>query len=220
MITQVILWGAGGQAKVLRELLSFEGPRLVAVFDNDPDLPSPWPDVPLYHGWAGFTEWQVGRKDGEQIVCLVAIGGARGSDRVDIQRKLSARGVAPIVARHRTAFVAESARIGAGSQILAHAVVAVDASVGEACIVNTSASIDHECRLGDGVHICPGARLAGLVSLADHVMVGTGAVVLPRVTVGAGAVIGAGAVVTRDVGAGVCVVGNPARPIERRSLPQ
>ncbi|MGH7537098.1 MAG: acyltransferase [Gemmatimonadales bacterium] len=46
--------------------------------------------------------------------------------------------------------------------------------------------------------------------------VGTGAVILPGVTIGAGAIVGAGAVVTKDVPDGETVVGNPARPIERR----
>jgi acetyltransferase-like isoleucine patch superfamily enzyme len=46
---------------------------------------------------------------------------------------------------------------------------------------------------------------------------GTGAIVLPGVTIGAGATVGAGAVVTRDVADGATVVGNPARPLIRRS---
>ena len=41
---------------------------------------------------------------------------------------------------------------------------------------------------------------------------GSSAILLPGVTVGDGAVIGAGSVVTRDVEAGVTVMGNPARP--------
>lgn len=53
------------------------------------------------------------------------------------------------------------------------------------------------------------------VRLGDDVWVGTGAIILPGVTIGDGAIVGAGSVVTRDVPAGVTVVGNPARPVSR-----
>jgi maltose O-acetyltransferase len=62
----------------------------------------------------------------------------------------------------------------------------------------------------------PAVRRSGLeggkpIRLGDNVWIGGGAIVLPGVTVGHDAVIGAGSVVTRDVPAGVVVVGNPAR---------
>ena len=50
------------------------------------------------------------------------------------------------------------------------------------------------------------------VRIGRDVWIGGGAIILPGVTIGDGAVIGAGSVVTRDVGAGVTVMGNPARP--------
>jgi maltose O-acetyltransferase len=50
------------------------------------------------------------------------------------------------------------------------------------------------------------------VRIGSDVWIGGGAIILPGVTIGDGAVIGAGSVVTRDVGAGVTVAGNPARP--------
>jgi acetyltransferase-like isoleucine patch superfamily enzyme len=94
-------------------------------------------------------------------------------------------------------------------------VVAADAMLGAACIVNHKASVDHECRLGDGVHVAPGATLCGLVTVGDAAFIGAGAVVLPRLSIGADAVVGAGAVVTKDVPAGAVVTGNPARPHSR-----
>lgn len=216
MIDAIVFWGGSGQAKVLRELLPQDGPPIVAIFDNR-DLASPWPEVPLYHGEAGFDAWKATQPDLSRIGCLVAIGGRRGADRLRIQRALAAQGLQPLVAQHRTAFVAGSAQLGLGSQVLAHAVVAVDAVLGEACIVNTAATVDHECILGDGVHVCPGAHLAGLVSVGHEATIGTGAIILPRLRVGEGATIGAGAVVTADVAPGICVVGNPARPLEKGS---
>ena len=210
-VDRVVFWGASGQAKVLREALGSDGPRLVALFDNHPAVVSPWPDVPLHRGWSGFVAWRDAQRDLGGIGCLVAIGGDKGGDRLQLQRDLVASGLVALTVVHRTAFVAGDARLGAGSQILAGSVVAVDCTLGQACIINTGATVDHECRLGDGVHVCPGAHLAGCVTVGELAMVGTGAIILPRVNVGARAIIGAGAVVTRDVPPGATVVGNPAR---------
>ena len=51
------------------------------------------------------------------------------------------------------------------------------------------------------------------VTIGSNVWIGGSAVILPGVTIGDDAIIGAGSVVTRDVAAGVTVVGNPARPL-------
>ena len=66
----------------------------------------------------------------------------------------------------------------------------------------------------------PAARRSGIegtrrISIGHNVWLGGGAIVLPGVTIGDDAVVGAGSVVTRDVPAGVVVVGNPARVLER-----
>jgi maltose O-acetyltransferase len=49
------------------------------------------------------------------------------------------------------------------------------------------------------------------IRIGNNVWIGGGAIILPGVTIGDDAVIGAGSVVTRDVPAGVVVVGNPAK---------
>ncbi len=213
----MVLWGATGQAKVLRECLTPDGPRVVAVFDNDPHVAPPFADVPLFLGEAGLQAWLARMPSLSEVGCLVAVGGERGGERLLLQARLEQLGLRALLAVHPRAFVAASATLGAGSQVLALAAVGVEARLGRACIVNTGATVDHECRLGDGVHVCPGAHLAGLVEVGERAMIGTGAVVLPRLRVGADARVGAGAVVTRDVPAGATVVGNPARRREERA---
>lgn len=205
----LIVWGAAGHAKVLKELVENIGYRIVAVFDNNRDVHRPFDDVPLFHGQEGFDQWR--RTFHGKAESLVAIGGNRGSDRLTIQRFLRESGFPPAVAVHPSAFVAADVRLGPGTQVLAHATVCVQAVLGEACIVNTAASIDHECVIGDGVHVAPGAILAGNVIVEERSFIGTGAVILPRVRIGRGATIGAGAVVTKDVRDGATVVGVPAR---------
>lgn len=212
---EIIFWGATGQAKVLRECLEKSGEGLVALFDNNNSLKSPFEDIPLYYGKKGFEAWMKQKKKKDNIGCLVAIGGDKGKERIEIQEYLESWSLIPMIARHSTAFVAKSARIGAGAQILAQAAICVDAIVGRGCIINTGATVDHESCLGDGVHVCPGAHLAGCVDVGSYTMIGTGAVVLPRVKIGQGVIVGAGSVVLEDVPSDTVVVGNPARALRK-----
>lgn len=213
---EMIFWGATGQAKVLHECMRDTGLKLVALFDNNPNLGSPFEEVPLYFGKKGFEDWMARSSFNGQIGFLVAIGGDKGKDRIEILEYLELHGLIPLIAKHPTAFIAYNAQIGAGSQVLANSAVCIETIIGRGCIINTGATVDHECRLGDGVHIAPGAHLAGCVEVDAYAIIGTGAVVLPRLKIGEGAIVGAGAVVTSDVLPYSVVVGNPAKVIRRK----
>lgn len=215
---QMIFWGATGQAKVLRECMKNSGLKLVAIVDNNRDLSSPFTDVPIYFGKTGFEEWMKSQDNNSSIGFLVAIGGDKGQDRIEIQEYLGAQGLVPLIARHSTAFVADDVRLGGGSQILAQSSIGVGTVIGRGCIINTGATVDHECCLEDGVHICPGAHLAGCIEVGRYSMIGTGAVVLPRITIGEKVIVGAGAVVLENIPSFSVVVGNPARIIRSTKI--
>jgi sugar O-acyltransferase (sialic acid O-acetyltransferase NeuD family) len=211
------IWGSAGHAKVLSDVIELYGATVAVVFDNNPAAKMSVAGAPLYIGSEGFKAWCASVDRVSTTAAAVAIGGARGADRRELAALLRAVGLAlpPLV--HPSAVVSATARIADGCHVLARAVIAADATLGEMCIVNNSANVDHECRLGPGVHIAPGAILCGCVEVGANAMIGAGAVVLPRIRIGIGAIVGAGAVVTRDVDDGVTVVGNPARPLRRRS---
>ena len=210
---EFILWGGTGHARLVREALGPEA-ALLAVFDNR-DIPSPFPDVALHVGESSFDAWSQAHQHDPKPSACVAIGGGRGADRLARMRWLAARGYAPVVVRHPSAWVASDASHGVGCQFLAQSAVCSGARLGNAVIVNTAASIDHDCIIGDGVHFAPGARVAGEVVVGENSFVGCGAIILPRIRIGAGATIGAGAVVTKDVGPNQTVVGIPARPFHQ-----
>jgi sugar O-acyltransferase (sialic acid O-acetyltransferase NeuD family) len=210
MCEHFAIWGCAGHAKVLASLIAMRGGRVISLFDNR-EVASVLPAVPVFFGEAGFETWAKSTSGLSNVIGLVAIGGSRGRDRLLIQGLFRDRGMMLIPIVHSTASVCATAKLGAGTQVLAQAVVAADVLVGEACIINHRASIDHECQLGDGVHVAPGATLCGRIRIGDNVMVGAGAVVLPNLTIGADARIGAGSVVTKDVPAGSVILGNPGR---------
>lgn len=205
-----MIWGASGHARVLAEFVGGLGYEIVALFDNDTGRDSPLAGVPVLHGREGLHRWRA--QHGGDAAGLVAVGGARGADRLELQALLAASGCEPVAVVHPTAWVAADARIGPGSQVLAKACVGASSSLGAGCLINTAASVDHECSLGNGVHVAPGATLTGCIAVGDRAFVGAGAVVISRLRIGEDAVVGAGAVVTRDVPAGATVLGNPARP--------
>lgn len=213
--TRYVLWGSGGHAKVLASLIALRGGTVVALFDNNPKATSVLPGVQLYIGKNGFTRWRENEPDSSGIFGLVAIGGAHGRDRLAVHGEFRMHDIRIEPLTHPCSSVCVTASLGPGTQILAQAVVAAGAQLGEACIVNHLAVVDHECILGDGVHLAPGATICGCAEIGSNVMIGAGAVVLPRVTIGENTVVGAGAVVIRDLPADVVVAGNPARIIRR-----
>ncbi len=211
---KVVFWGASGHAKVLNECISRLGYELIALFDNRPALSFPINGVPIYTGMEGFREWlKLGLKE---VRFLIAIGGDKGRDRLTLHTDLEESGLKPLSVVHPTAFVAESADVQAGCQVLANASVCVDVQLGLQTIVNTNASIDHECVIGAGAHVAPGATLAGCVRVGNNTLIGAGATVLPRITIGANVIVGAGAVVTRDFPDNCVAYGNPARLVRMR----
>ena len=92
--------------------------------------------------------------------------------------------------------------------------------------------IGETAEVGDDVYLYHGVTLGGTSSdrgkrhptLGNDVIVGAGAKILGNILIGDGARVGATAVVVQPVGAGVTVVGIPARPVERdpvkRAAPQ
>lgn len=214
---EIVFWGASGQAKVLREALDPCAWRLVALIDNDASIRSPWEQIPVLPGTAGLDVWLAARRSAPRPAFAIAIGGSRGSDRLELMHELQRRGMNPATLVHRNAFVASDASVGDGCQILARACVCSHARLGQGVIVNTGAIVDHDGEVGDGAHIGPGATLAGEVRIGARAFVGAGATVLPRRRIGCDAIVGAGAVVTRDVADATVVVGSPART---RSTPR
>lgn len=203
---RLILFGAGGHAKVVLDALLRGGRDVAGLIDDDPAATGRLVlGLPVLGTRAALaTEWA-----GAAIVPALGVNAARAA-LLDWLRDTSQ----PLAsAVHPAAIVGAGVELGGGSFLAAGAVVNSDTQLGEGAIVNTCASVDHDCRIGRAVHIAPGARLCGGVTVGDETLIGTGAIIIPGISIGARAVIGAGSVVIRDVPDGARIAGNPARAI-------
>lgn len=211
-VKEYIIWGATGQALVIEEALHGSEFKAVAIFDNSPSVQSPFESVPIFHGKEGFEKWK-GKQNLTNTYFIVAIGGGRGSDRVEMQAYLKSNGLKPFNVIHPRAYLAYNACVGEGVQLMANATVCARAVLHNGVIINTSANVDHECILHNGVHIGPGASLAGCVEVGENSFIGTNATVLPRIKIGKNVVIGAGAVITKNIPDNCTVIGNPGKEL-------
>lgn len=195
----MLIYGAGGHAKVVLSILVACEESVNALFDDNwQNMAQTSQLIPRgYHPLFMPTE-----------KLILAIG--NNHDRRQTAEKV---GHAFGNAVHPTAIVDASVQTESGIVIVHNAVIQAGCRIGNHVIVNTVAIVDHDCMLADFVHVGPGATLCGGVCVGECTLIGAGSVVLPGVHIGRECVIGAGSVVLSDVPDFSKVAGNPARSI-------
>jgi acetyltransferase EpsM len=199
----VALFGAGGHAKVILELLEEAG-RSVHGFVADK------PEISVMLGYA-VQSWSAYQP--EDVEWIIAIG-----DNATRRKKAALVGSRFARVAHRGSYISSRTVWGEGSVVMSGASIHSGATLGAHCIVNTHASVDHDCHLGDFVHIAPHAALCGHVEIGEGTLIGAGAVVVPGVKIGRWSVIGAGSVIRNDIPDGVLVAGNPGRIFLKKDI--
>lgn len=203
---RLLIIGAGGHGKVVGDCARTQEQWSEFVYFDDrwPILKEcgPWPVA------GGGDRLLKVVRPGDQV--FAAIGNP--SSRMTWLRRFQCDGLAVATIVHSRSILSPDVILGAGSLVVAGAVINIGARLGMGCIVNTGATIDHDCMIGDGVHICPGAHLAGDVRVGDGAWIGLGVSVKQGLSIGPNSTVGAGAVVLTNVAAGVTVIGVPARP--------
>jgi UDP-perosamine 4-acetyltransferase len=203
--SRVFLFGAGGHAKVVIDVLRAQGVEVEACLSPGAPAGEMLAGIPVLDETTGLERLlAAGHR-----TAFVAIGD--NSVRMRVATRARARGVTLINAVSPSAIVAPDVTFGSGILIVHGAVINAATVIGDDAIVNTAASIDHDGSLGRGVHVAPGSHLAGNVTVGDGAFLGIGTIVIPGRFIGENAVVGAGSVVIRDIAAGKRAWGNPAR---------
>ncbi len=184
----MILFGAGGHAKVVIDILESMGERIDGLVDANGNLKE------LF----GYPVWSEESYKGD-FPMIVSIG-----DNA-VRKKLSDK--YPVkygIAVHPSAIVSSHATIGEGSVVMPTAVINAGAKVGRHCIINTGAIIEHENEIGDYVHISPNVTLCGNVKVGEGTWIGARAIIPPGVKIGKWCRVLAGRMVSRDLPDGHC----------------
>jgi sugar O-acyltransferase (sialic acid O-acetyltransferase NeuD family) len=206
---KLVVFGAGGHAKVVIDMIEQQGNYEIAgLLDDD-----------LRHQGSRFFGYPVlgTRADLPALFsarlryAIVTIGD--NTSRAAVAALLDRGGWQFASAVHPRACMGRGVKIGPGSVVMAGCVVNADAHLGAQVIINTGTTVDHDCRIEDAVHIAPGCHLCGGVSVGQGSFLGAGSTVTPGVRIGRKVIVGAGSTVLRDIADEARVSGVPARPL-------
>lgn len=156
-----VIYGAGGHAQVVADLVGELGGHVVSFFDDHEKAIS---HIPV-----------IGYDDTLYPEAMIIVGVGNNEAREAIVNKMKHQAGVLI---HPAAVVAKSATIGEGTVILAKAVVQANAKIGRHVIVNAGAIIDHDAVVEDFAHIGPGVYVGGGAVIGKAVTVNPGAVIM------------------------------------------
>jgi len=209
----IVIIGAGGQARVVYEILRYNrNMEIFAFIDNI-----------IKGSEEKIMEIQV-LGDHSILPKLIKEGVkgyivAVGDNKIRMQHfnKCLSMELIPINAIHPTAHIAyNGVKIGKGVVIATGATIATGTTIGDNVIINTGAIIEHEDVIEDHVHIAPGVVLAGRITVKENAFIGAGSVVKEYITIGKNTIIGAGSIVLEDIPDNVVAVGAPVKVIKIR----
>jgi sugar O-acyltransferase (sialic acid O-acetyltransferase NeuD family) len=142
------------------------------------------------------------------------LGTGRGRSRAALFQRLAEMGVTAdryTSVIHPRAVVPPSCLIGAGSVLLAGAVLTTDVTVGQHVAVMPNAVLTHDVMVEDYVSVCAAATLGGAVRVRTGTYLGQSCTVRAGLTLGSWSMVGIGSAVVHPVGDCQLWDGVPAR---------
>lgn len=198
------LFGAGGHARVIRDVVELSGGKVDGFIDDNLEL-NEKDGLPVLHSVERGME------------IIIAIGDSR--TRYEIVEKLKDMDIKYPSAIHPSCIVSPSVEIGEGTVLMPGAIVNAYAKIGMHCVINTGASVGHEVVVGDFATVCPHSTVCGQSVIGEGANICAGSVVVQCTNVGRWTLVGAGTLVRHDVGEGVLVVGNDCHEVKKVWMP-
>ncbi len=204
-----VIFGAGGHAKVIADiLLSSKKNRIVCFVDDQKQGQSLW-NIPIISEKAFF----------DKKICLNGVLGI-GDNSIREKVALKIKKIIPefnfLTAIHHTSYIASDVEISEGSVVMANATINPSTKIGAHCIINTNASVDHDCVIHDFASIAPNCCLGGSCTVGRTSAISISATLIHKIQVGEHTIIGSGSLVTKNINSFVVAYGVPAKIIRQR----
>ena len=108
----------------------------------------------------------------------MAIGYTNISARWAAWEKIRAAGYSAPALVHPRAYVADTARVGEGSMVMAGAIVDVRAVIGDLTVLWPGSCVNHDTVIGHNTFVSPNSTLCGFVNVGPNSFIGAGSVIV------------------------------------------
>jgi sugar O-acyltransferase (sialic acid O-acetyltransferase NeuD family) len=191
MNKKIAIIGAGGHGKVVGEIALLNNYRIIHFFDDKKIEIKNFPFT--ING--NLAQLQNSLKSYDDF--FVAIGDNKARHNKILWLKQEKVKIALLV--HPKSTISKYTSIGAGTCVMANAVINPGVKIKEGAIINTSSSIDHDCIIEDYAHISPNCSLSGNVIVGKFTHLGTGTSVHPGIVIGKNVKTGVGSKIYRNI---------------------
>jgi UDP-perosamine 4-acetyltransferase len=203
----ILIYGAGGQAKVLNDaVLKQQRFRVVGFVVDEWGADQ---DRRLLGAPVFSLREVVGQRRTLPREFIVGIGD--NAARKAKTEAMEAIGFEPVSIVHPFSSVASGVQIGRGVLISAGAVIDTGVTIGDGTIINVGAAVGHDTHVGSFAHIGANTYIGARCRVESLTVSGMGATVISGANVGRNCFLAAGALVTKDVPDDVLALGAPAR---------
>lgn len=192
---KVYLFGAGGHAKVIIDILQLNDITVEELYDDNKTIKD-------------FMGIPVSQEIKSPLIISIGNNSIRKKIATDLNEVIYDKAIST------NAVISGNVSIGDGTVIVQGSIIQSCSQIGKHVIINTAATVDHDCNIQDFVHIAPGVNLCGGVEVGEGTLIGAGSTVIPGIKIGQWCIIGAGSVITNDIPDNVVAAGVPCKVIK------
>jgi sugar O-acyltransferase (sialic acid O-acetyltransferase NeuD family) len=156
-----------------------------------------------------------------EVSFVYAIGSYKNQfKRYEILERLGLEESRFVTLIHPNTKIYPSAKIGPGSIIHSGTVIGNDTQIDAFTIITFNSVIGPYCQVGSGAMITTLVVVLTGSSIGPYAFIGSHSCIGENLQIGPGAMVGMGSVVFRDVSPGAFVLGNPAKKLYERKVPE
>jgi len=203
----IVIFGNGGHAKVVAEVIKQENKFSISHFVVDHELN----DISHTNVISEKLLDLSFIKSHKIYGGIIAVGS--NTKRREISKKINRifKNFIFITTVHPTAIISKGSFIGHGTVVMPNALINPDVVIKDHCVINSGCIVEHDCLINSFTSIAPGAILGGSVMLGEESYVGIGAVVSNNLSICKKTILGAGSVTVKSIKKSGVYIGVPSK---------
>ena len=212
----IIIFGAGGHAKVIVDIIEKQGKFNIAgfigthrekntvimgykVIGDESSLKDIIFNYEIYGGIIGIGDNSIRAKVLDKVIKVIP-------------------NFKFVNCIHPKSILGKDVTLGEGNVLMAGVIINSSARIRNHCILNTNSSVDHDCLMSDFSSIAPNVTVGGNVKIGDYSAIGISTSIFHNVNIGKNCIIGGGSLVCSDTKENSVYYGSPCKFIREHTI--